>query len=91
MGLLTRNGQYLVVGTWAGSKKVQISPFDIVRKALRVVRSTYCSPSSYYRAIRLASLADCVTHRYSMRDAQKALDDVLGGKVVKAVIYRQEG
>lgn len=97
MGLLARNGQYLLVGTWAGSSKVQISPFDVVRKALRVVGSTYCSPSSYYQAIKLVQahhqtfpLADCVTHRYNLRDAQKALDDVLGGKVVKAVIYPQE-
>lgn len=97
MGLLARNGQYLLVGTWAGSSKVQISPFDIVRKALRVVGSTYSSPSGYYRATKLVQahhqtfpLADCVTHRYSLRDSQRALDDVLDGKVVKAVIYPQE-
>lgn len=97
VGLLGGNGSYLLVGTWAGSRKVQISPFDVVRKALRLIGSTYASPFCYYRAAKLIQanhekfpLAECVTHRYALNQAQNALEDVLAGKAVKAVIYPQE-
>ncbi|CEJ81906.1 hypothetical protein VHEMI02005 [[Torrubiella] hemipterigena] len=94
--LLGRSGQYLVVGTWAGSTKVNISPFDIVRKALKITGSTYCSPWCYYKAAKLVAahhtqfpLTRTVTHRYALQDAQHALEDVAQGKVGKAVIYPQ--
>lgn len=43
IGLLARNGTYMLVGTWAGSENVPLCPFDVVQKALRIVGSTYCS------------------------------------------------
>uniref|UniRef100_A0A093UQV7 5-exo-hydroxycamphor dehydrogenase n=2 Tax=Talaromyces marneffei TaxID=37727 RepID=A0A093UQV7_TALMA len=94
--LLTRSGTYLLVGTWAGSAKVQLSPFDVVQKALKIIGSTYCSPWCYYRAAQLVQanyqkfpLASCVTKTYSLVQAQQALEDVAAGKVVKAVIDPQ--
>lgn len=94
--LLGRSGKYLLVGTWAGSTKVQMSPFAVVQKALKIVGSTYCSPWCYYQATRLVAahykafpLEQCVSHRYELEDAQRALEDVSAGKVLKAVIYPQ--
>lgn len=95
-GLLARSGTYLLVGTWAGSEKVPLCPFDVVRKALKVVGSTYCSPWCYYRAAQLVQanyrrfpLDACVTATYPLERAQQALEAVAAGKVVKAVIDPQ--
>lgn len=94
--LLHSRGKYLLVGTWAGSTKVRLSPFDLVRKALKIIGSTYCSPSSYYRAIKLIEanyqsfpFEASVTHKYELGNAKEALEDVAAGKVIKAVIYPQ--
>lgn len=96
MELLRRNGRYLLVGTWAGAKMVPISPFHIVQNALKIIGSTYASPGSYYKATKLVRanwkqfpLVECVTHKYELVDAQKALEAVTAGEVVKAVIYPQ--
>ena len=94
--LLARSGTYLLVGTWAGSSKVQLSPFDVVQKGLKIIGSTYCSPWCYYRAAQLVQanyqrfpLASCVSKTYSLESAHQALEDVAAGKVVKAVIDPQ--
>lgn len=94
---LSRSGQYLLVGTWAGASTVSLSPFQIVQKALRIVGSVYASPAQYYKATKLVQqvwkrfpLVDCVTHKYKLQDAQQALEDVAAGKAVKAVIYPQD-
>ncbi len=96
MALLGRSGKYLLVGTWAGADTVPISPFHIVQNALQIIGSTYASPSSYYRAIKIVRanwkdfpLVECVTHKYELSEAQKALEAVAAGEVVKAVIYPQ--
>lgn len=96
INMLARNGRYLLVGTWAGASKVLVSPFHIVQNALRIIGTTYASPASYYKAIKLVTanwqrfpLVECVTHRYRLEDAQKALETVLAGEAVKACIYPQ--
>jgi len=97
INLLCRSGQYLLVGTWAGASNVTLSPFQIVQNALKIVGSVYASPAQYYRATKLVGqvwkrfpLVECVTHKYKLRDAQKALEDVGAGKEVKAVICPQD-
>lgn len=94
--LLRSRGKYLLLGNWAGSAKVRLSPFDVVRKALKIIGSTYCSPSSYYRAIKLVEanyesfpFEASVTHKYELGNAKEAMEDVAAGKVIKAVIYPQ--
>lgn len=96
VGLLARSGRYLLVGTWAGASTVPISPFHVVQNALKIIGSTYASPSSYYYATKLVKanwkkfpLVECVTHRYELVDAQQALEAVATGQVVKAVVYPQ--
>jgi threonine dehydrogenase-like Zn-dependent dehydrogenase len=96
INLLARSGKYLLVGTWAGSSKVAVSPFQVVQNALTIIGSTYASPGHYYRAIKVVQanhrhfpLVECVTHRYELAEAQRALEDVAAGKVTKAVIFPQ--
>ncbi|KPI40841.1 5-exo-hydroxycamphor dehydrogenase [Cyphellophora attinorum] len=94
--LLARNGRYLCVGTWAGSGVVAISPFQIVRKALKIIGTTYASPENYFQAARLVEqnhhifpLAECVTHRFSLEDTERAFEVVASGKAIKAVVEPQ--
>ncbi|KAJ5704495.1 hypothetical protein N7536_000184 [Penicillium majusculum] len=92
--LLARNGRYLLVGTWAGRSKVTVSPFHIVQNALKIIGTTYASPASYYKAIKLVTthwqafpLVECITHRYRLEDVEEAFETVLAGEATKACIY----
>ncbi|CAL5867772.1 uncharacterized protein PFLUO_LOCUS1992 [Penicillium psychrofluorescens] len=91
--LLSRNGTYLLIGTWAGEGTVPFDPFAAVNKAISVHGSTYCAPRDYYRAMKVVEqnwqrfpLISCVTHRFSLNDTQKGLEAVVSGAVVKGVI-----
>jgi 5-exo-hydroxycamphor dehydrogenase len=93
IGLLGRSGKYLLVGTWAGNSSVPFCPFEVVRKALTVIGSTFASPKQYYRAAKIVEanyqqfpLAQCVTHKYDLATTELALQAVAAGGVVKAVI-----
>ncbi|CAN9259597.1 unnamed protein product [Alternaria alternata] len=95
--LLARNARYLLVGTWAGSGNVPVSPFDVVRKAPKIIGTTYASPENYYEAARIMEtnyrvfpLADCVTHRFRLDQVQEAFCVVTSGSAIKAVIMPQE-
>ena len=95
--LLARNGRYLLVGTWAGAGNVLLSPFEVVRRALKIVGTTYASPENYYEAARIVEanhhifpLADCVTHRFRLDQVQEAFSAVASGSAIKAVIMPQE-
>jgi threonine dehydrogenase-like Zn-dependent dehydrogenase len=94
--LLTRNGRYLLLGTWAGAGTVPLSPFQVVHKALRIVGSTYSTPKHYYEAARLIEtnyekfpLTSCVTHRFTLDRVEEAFTTVLSGSAIKVVIEPQ--
>ncbi|EMD87171.1 hypothetical protein COCC4DRAFT_150678 [Bipolaris maydis ATCC 48331] len=96
--LLAHNARYLLVGTWAGSGNVPLLPFDVVRKALKIIGITYESPENYYEAARIVEtncclfpLADCVTHRFRLDQVQEAFSVVTSVSAIKAVIMPQEG
>jgi len=93
LGLLGRNGKYLLVGTWAGKGSVAFDPFVAVNKAITILGSTYCAPRDYYNAMKLVQkahtsfpLASCVTHKFSLENTQEALETVLAGQAIKAVV-----
>ena len=93
LGLLARNGKYLLVGTWAGRGTSSFDPFIIVNKAITIQGSTYCAPKDYHNAVRIVErnherfpMASCITHQFSLQDTQKGLETVLRGEAVKAVI-----
>ncbi|KAJ6194065.1 hypothetical protein J3E72DRAFT_398294 [Bipolaris maydis] len=96
--LLAHNARYLLVGTWAGSGNVPLLPFDVVRKALKIIGITYESPENYYEAARIVEtncclfpLADCVTHRFRLDQVQETFSVVTSVSAIKAVIMPQEG
>ena len=97
LNLLRRNGKYLVVGTWAGSGEVGISPFELVRKAVSIIGTSYAALKHYYHAVKLVErhhdefpLTDCITHWFSLCDVQKAFEVVGRGEAVKAVVDFQD-
>lgn len=93
VSLAGHNGSYLLIGLWSGSGETPIDPTVLVHKNLRVVGSCYAQPEHYYRAMMLAStqeasgpLAEIITHRFDVFEANAALDAVESGAAVKAVI-----
>ncbi|KAJ9246264.1 hypothetical protein DTO207G8_9125 [Paecilomyces variotii] len=93
LGLLARNGTYLLIGTWAGKAEVLFDPFVVVNKALHIQGSTYGAPRDYYRASKVVEqnwqrfpLASCVTHKFSLDETQLGLETVMSGLAVKAVV-----
>jgi 5-exo-hydroxycamphor dehydrogenase len=93
LDLLSRNGKYLLVGTWAGKGEVTMDPFKVVNKAITIQGSTYCAPRDYHNAVRLVEkawtrfpLVACVTHKFELAQTQVGLETVMRGEVVKAVV-----
>jgi len=91
--LLARNGRYLLPGTWAGEGRAGISPFEVCRKAVKIVGTSYGSPKHYYHAMKLAEtyhnrfpLVECITHRLPLLEVGKALELVVQGQAIKVVI-----
>jgi threonine dehydrogenase-like Zn-dependent dehydrogenase len=97
LGLVKRNGRYLLVGTWAGAGTVPLSPFEVVHKALKIIGTTYASPENYYQAARLVEanhrtfpLAECVTHHFALCQVEEGLKAVANGEAIKVVIEPQK-
>ncbi|KAE8357229.1 hypothetical protein BDV27DRAFT_170934 [Aspergillus caelatus] len=91
--LLQRMGRYLLIGMWAGEGKATVEPFQIVRKALQIIGTTYAAPQHYFQAMKLAEmyherfpLAECVTHRFPLRKTLQAFEAITKGDAVKVVI-----
>ncbi|KAE8342132.1 hypothetical protein BDV24DRAFT_162683 [Aspergillus arachidicola] len=91
--LLQRMGRYLLIGMWAGEGKGAVDPFQIVRKALRIIGTTYAAPRHYFQAMKLAEmyherfpLVDCVTHKFPLKKTLQAFEAINRGDAVKVVI-----
>lgn len=93
VGLLQRNGRYLLIGTWAGKGSAPVDPFNIVHKALKIVGTTYGAPHDYYKAMKLAEryhtrfpLTECITHEFGLRETEEAFNIIMRGEAVKVVV-----
>lgn len=91
--LVSRNGRYLVVGLWGGTGGVDFDPRFVNNNNISIVGSALAGPEHYYQAVRFAAahhgrypMADAVTHRFEIAQAQQALEAVAAGEPVKAVI-----
>ncbi|MCB2050046.1 MAG: zinc-binding dehydrogenase [Novosphingobium sp.] len=91
--LTGNHGRYIVLGLWGAIGEQAISPRDTTLKNLTIAGATFPKPKHYHAALQLAvrcqdekPLADLVTHRFGIADAQKALDATARGEVVKAII-----
>lgn len=86
-------GKYLVLGQYANSGNVEFNPHVITRKQLTVLGSWAFEPRHVLAAIELLArtqwkehFARQVTHRFSLDDAEKALETVRKLESGKAVI-----
>jgi 5-exo-hydroxycamphor dehydrogenase len=87
------HSRYVVMGLWGAIGTQPVSPRDLVTKNLNVVGASFPKPKHYYGAMHLAAqmqervpLASLISHRFAIEDADKALDAVHKGQVIKAVI-----
>jgi threonine dehydrogenase-like Zn-dependent dehydrogenase len=90
--LARRGGSYLVVGQYTDSGDTTINPHQIVHRQLDVIGSWAFTGAHLVEYVRLLpaltqrfDLASLVT-TYPLADAEKALSDVGGGAVMKAVL-----
>lgn len=91
--LVANDGTYLVVGLWSAPGVVPVEPRAINNGNIRVVGSALESPRHIHQAIQVARLAhrrlplaEVVSHRYRLDEAQTALDAVGRAEPLKAVI-----
>lgn len=86
-------GRYIILGLWGAIGTSAISPRDLTLKNMRVGGATFHKPKHYYTAMHMAvrlqdkyPLADLISHRYAVKDADKALEAVKSGLALKPVI-----
>jgi threonine dehydrogenase-like Zn-dependent dehydrogenase len=90
--MVRRNGRYLVLGQYTDRGATPINPHVITRKQLEVYGSWAFAEAHYARYVNLLpqlaarfDLARLVT-RYPLAEANRALADMAGGSVMKAVL-----
>jgi threonine dehydrogenase-like Zn-dependent dehydrogenase len=91
--LTGNHGRYIILGLWGQIGTSTISPRDFTIKNMMVKGATFPKPKHYYGAMHLAArlqagygLADLITHRFAVGDANDALQAVESGIAIKAVI-----
>lgn len=93
MNLARTRGRYLVPGQYSASGGVEIQPQLITFKALTIVGSgqyTVADLAAYLDFLQAhpavqQTFAECITHRYAVREANQALRDAQAGILVKGV------
>jgi threonine dehydrogenase-like Zn-dependent dehydrogenase len=87
------HGRYIILGLWGAIGTQPISPRDLTVKNLTIAGASFPKPKHYYQAMHLAArlqdkvpLGKLISHRFSIKDASKALEAVKSGKAIKAVI-----
>ncbi|HET6525166.1 zinc-binding dehydrogenase [Sphingopyxis sp.] len=90
------HSRYIILGLWGAIGTQPISPRDLTLKNLTIAGASFPKPKHYYQAMHFAArlqdevpLAELVTHRFSIADAQQALDATRNGTAVKAIIDPQ--
>jgi 5-exo-hydroxycamphor dehydrogenase len=93
LDLLAPSGRYLVVGLHHGAGTEAIDPRSINRRNISVIGSALEQPAHQYKALRFVArhhdrfpLADVVTHRFPLEEAEAALGAMERGEAIKAVL-----
>ncbi len=93
MKLVAKNGRYLIIGLWSAPGTVPIEPRYLNNNNLRIIGNALAQPQHLYGAIQVARthhrdfpMAEVVTHRFALAEAQKALEAVARLETVKGVI-----
>jgi threonine dehydrogenase-like Zn-dependent dehydrogenase len=91
--LVAKNGRYLVIGLWSAPGTVPIEPRYLNNNNIRIIGTALGQPQHLYRAIQVAQkyhrqfpMAEAISHRFALGEAQKALEAVARLETVKAVI-----
>lgn len=91
--LTGNHGKYIVLGLWGAIGTQAFAPRDLTIKNMRITGATFPKPRHYHEAMNLAvrlqdryPLAELVTHRFAIKDADKALALVKSGGSIKPVI-----
>jgi 5-exo-hydroxycamphor dehydrogenase len=91
--LTGNHGRYIVLGLWGQLGTETIAPRELTIKNMKIKGATFPKPRHYFQAMQLSTrlqdshgLAELVTHRYSVQNADDALEAVEAGTPIKAVI-----
>jgi len=93
VNLAGHHSRYIILGLWGAIGTAAISPRDLTIKNMKITGATFPKPKHYHDAMQLAvrmqdryPLAQLITQRFGVRDAERALATVSSGQVIKAVI-----
>jgi 5-exo-hydroxycamphor dehydrogenase len=91
--LAAKNGRYLIIGLWSAPGTVPLEPRYLNNNNLRIIGNALAQPQHLYGAIQVARahhhalpMAEAVTHRFALTEAQRALEAVARLETVKGVI-----
>jgi len=91
--LAAKNGRYLIIGLWSAPGTVPLEPRYLNNNNLRIIGNALAQPQHLYGAIQVARahhhelpMAEAVTHRFALAEAQRALEAVARLETVKGVI-----
>ncbi|MGW1027908.1 zinc-binding dehydrogenase [Streptomyces sp. NPDC002577] len=91
--MVGRGGRYLIVGLWSAPDASSLTPRMVNNANLRIIGSALSRPRHLHQAVAVARnyhhqlpLADVVSHRFPLDQAQQALDAVGRQETIKAVI-----
>ncbi|MFB9743073.1 zinc-binding dehydrogenase [Pseudonocardia sulfidoxydans] len=93
MQLVARGGRYLVVGLWSAPGRAPIEPRHVNNTNIRIIGSALSRPRHIHQAVQVARrhherlpLAEAVSHRFGLAQAQQAIESAGRQETVKAVI-----
>jgi 5-exo-hydroxycamphor dehydrogenase len=91
--MVARGGRYLIVGLWSAAGEIPVEPRQVNNGNLRIIGSALSRPRHLAQAVQVARryhqrlpLAQVVSHRFPLAQAQQALECVGRQETIKAVI-----
>ncbi|GIF68511.1 zinc-binding alcohol dehydrogenase [Asanoa ishikariensis] len=91
--LVAPDGSYVIIGLWSAPGTSPVEPRYLNNHNIRVIGSAYTTPRHMYETLQVTRavhrrypLAEMVTHRFALDEAQAAIDAVGRGEPLKAVI-----
>lgn len=87
------HGRYIILGLWGQTGKSAFPPRELTIKNMAITGATFPKPKHYYQALHMSArlqeqfnLADLVTDKFSIENAEQAIELVKTGATIKAVI-----
>lgn len=89
--LARRGGTVLHFGVLPAEQMIQVSPYEIYYKELKIIGS-FVNPFTHSRAIKMISsgkvnIKPLITHKFALCDALAAMECAQSGQAVKIMIY----